>query len=326
MKGWGGLAQWWTNGRAGNRATARYRITCACGHACEGQRQASSQVVRCSSCQREHFVLPFSPLPAVVAPGCEPGRSSMFLRRCAGRPWFWPVVAGGLTLVIAAGALWLLVAYLLPAGRTPGPAASPVRIDDRLARGKEALASANFAKAVEELDAAQAMVAGQPQLLSLAERRQLAQLRRQAGVLLDWPRESLEQILSRASRLNDEEWQAVVGRYQGKGVVFDVQIRRDASRQYHVTSTRAGPVRLRLEVQGLKLLDHLPLEARQRVIFAARLVEVRRDGEGNCVVRLDPQSGVLLTDVPPALLGPVLTEPNVQPILALQREWAAELP
>jgi hypothetical protein len=199
-------------------------------------------------------------------------------------------------------------------------------MQERLAAGRTALAGGDFARAVQELDAAGTIAAAHPQQFSVADRRQLLQLQRQAAILANWMREPLDQALARAARLNDDEWLVVVERYRGKTVVFDLEIRRDPAGQYQVKPARPGTTRLRVEVQELKLLRSLPLDAPQRVLFAARLAEVRRNGPESCTVQLDPTSGVLLTDVSSAAICGEIPEATLQTILRQQRGWAAELP
>jgi hypothetical protein len=126
----------------------------------------------------------------------------------------------------------------------------------------------------------------------------LKQLQRQAALLADWPGEPLDQLLGRTAKLNEEEWQAVVGKYVGKAIVFHAEVRRDASRQYHAKLFGAKTLTLRLELQPLTLLNYLPLEAPEAILFGARLAEVRRTGPDTFAIRVQPASGVLLTDTP----------------------------
>ena len=76
----------------------------------------------------------------------------------------------------------------------------------------------------------------------------------------------------------------------------------------------------------LKLLGNLPLDEPKRVLFGARLVNIRREAEGTCVVRFEPDSGVLLTDVASAGLGIMIPDPPLQQSLQQQRKWAVKLP
>src|SRR5262249_28325808 len=142
-----------------------------------------------------------------------------------------------------------------------------------------------------------------------------------------WPGEPLDLILARSAQLKQQEWQAVVGQYRGKGFIFDAEIRRaGTARQYQakVNRARRAPA-LRLELQDLTLLTFLPLDEPKHLLFGARLADVRREGD-DCVVRLEPDSGVLLTDVTAAALGNLMADGPLQTILKQQREWTAQIP
>jgi hypothetical protein len=238
-----------------------------------------------------------------------------------------PVIAVGMTAVFGVIALaTLLYVYVLIPSKPALPAVSAEEIEAQVDEGRKSLADGHYSDAAESLAKAQSNLAGQPGLLTPAGRRQLAQLHRQAAILADWPREPLDKILARTGSLNEDEWRAVAGNYKGKTAVLDLSLRRDASRQYHVDFTRPMVVaRLRLELQNLKLLDSLPLDARERVVFAASIAEIRREDRGAFNVRFEPDSGVLLTDVNANVLGEV-PDAAFRALLERQKTWAAELP
>jgi len=313
---------WWRNG-AGAPAV-EYALRCDCGQALHGARQAAHQVIHCEQCRRAHFVLPLSPLPPVAAPGLPPDLTAPAVRPYAiapgpARPWLMPLAAGGVTFLLAALGFWLLVELLLPPRAAPPPT-SKVDVDQQLEQARRALLAGEYGQALRHLEPLQDAAPGAPR-----QRRRLAQLQRQAALLHDWPREPLEQILGRTARLNDDEWQAVTERYRGKATVFDVVVRRDASRQYWVKPMGPGGiVTMNLDLQEMRLLAQLPLDAPQRLLFAGRIAELRRTGPATCAVRLDPDSAVLLTDVTAAGLGNLVPETALAPILAQQKQWVEE--
>jgi hypothetical protein len=322
MKGLSYIRRWWTNGTAVDPAIATYAITCDCGKLMQGQRRAQHQVVRCSGCNRELFVLPLSPLPAVLPPGAEsaPASPARF------RFWLIPAIAGAVALLVVIIVFVVVLRHALPS--RPSTAARPNfrQVEEQIVAGRLAFREGNFQLAAEQLGSALDTVVGHPEYFTPADRRQWVQLHRQAAILADWPREPLDRILSTTIALNEDDWRVVAARYRGKAAVFDVELRRDAARQYHVNMTRPLAVaRLRLELHNLKLLDSLPLEAPQRVLFAARLADVRREERNAFVVRFEPDSGVLLTDVSAGAVGGI-PEAELQTILEQQRRWAAELP
>jgi hypothetical protein len=83
--------------------------------------------------------------------------------------------------------------------------------------------------------------------------------------------------------------------------------------------------RLRLELHNQKLLDSLPLEEPQRVIFAVRIADIRREDGGGFLARFDPDSAVLLTDVSAGILSDI-PEAAFRTLMEQQQTWAADLP
>lgn len=313
------LAAWWKLRLTASSSPTAYDLSCVCGQTCQGPRQLRHQVVRCARCNRELFVLPLSPLPAVrlgAASTTVDGRS---------RPvWLVPLLAGGATFLVMVALFVVLWDYIIP-GRISGAAATrPLgTAEQHLTIGRKALQIGDFRLALEELTAAQALVLANPQGVSADDRRHLLQLHRQATLLTDWPKDSLEQILTRLAPLRDDEWQTVIGKYHGKVFVFDLEVRRDAARRYQIKFTRPpGRLTLRLDLQDLVLFQHLPMDNPQRIWFAARLTEAKREAADRCLIRLDPNDAVLLTDVNPIALGAQVPDAH----LALQRKWTAELP
>lgn len=325
MKGLFRLPHWWKKDPAAESPAIPFQITCSCGQLIEGVREHTHQVLRCNSCSRELFVLPASPLPTVTAPAAEDAPANAGLR---GSPWFWPITAGVLTLLMVIGGFAAAFIWLIDTPRPEG-AATPTaaEVDSALAAGRKALLAGEFQRAAQVLNKLQTAVSANPQAATSGQRQELRQLHRQAPLLADWPGEPLEQILARTAPLKSDEWQAVAERYRGKAFLFDLELRRDAGRQYHVIKHggKDGPANMRLEMQNLTLLAYLPLEEPQRVLFGARVAELRRQG-ASCTVRLEPDSGVLLTDVTSAAIGGMIPETGLQPILKQQRQWAAGLP
>ena len=68
----------------------------------------------------------------------------------------------------------------------------------------------------------------------------------------------------------------------------------------------------------------------RRMLFGARLAGLAREergGHGLWVIRLDPDSGVLLTDEDTAgACGPRPLDPGLREVLRRQADWAAALP
>ncbi|MBL8797250.1 MAG: hypothetical protein JNM56_25330 [Planctomycetia bacterium] len=319
MKPLARLVAWWKRAPASSGSLAAYDLTCPCGQSCQGARQLKHQALRCPRCQRALFVLPLSPLPAVRGGSAAPGNA-----RSMRRVWLAPLLAGGLTFVVVVVLFVACWNSLVPGRASSAAGTRPAgTIEQHVAIGRKALQIGDFNLARDELTSARALVLADPASVSADDRRQLQQLHRQAALLVDWPKDSLEQILLRLAPLRDDEWQAVIGKYCGKVFAFDLEARRDAARQYQVRFTRlAGRLNLRLDPHDLVLFQHLPLDNPQRLWFAARLADVRREAPDRCIIRLDPNDAVLLTDVNPLALGAQVPDAH----LVLQRKWTAELP
>lgn len=326
------MEEWWKARRRPAGAPVPYEITCTCGQQASGYRQPRHQVVRCRACNREFFVLPQSPLPPVTGvltngqPAAPPVSSQPHLRI-----WLWPLAAAAGTAVVVILTLALVFFYPF-LGRTSRPATAvtaPADLAGRIDAGRKALAEGKYQQAVKELEAARALRERHPQALSAAAGRQLNQLHRQAALLADLLTESLEEILRHAAGLEKGEWQEVFARrYQGKAFVFDAEVRRDAAGRYAMDyRLRAGDEPVRLELGELKLLRALPLDEPRRLLFGARLASARREERGAWVVRLDPDSGVLLTD--PSEATACCANPpdaDLREVLERQAAWIADLP
>jgi hypothetical protein len=232
-----------------------------------------------------------------------------------------------LALVLLIGGV--LVLFLM---RSPPPSALNADADKRarkpevarphLERAQQLLAQGQFHQARFEADAA-LTIASSASDLTPAERQTLIQVQKEASLLADLSAESIAEIMQPPGP-GDPEWQAVFQRrYLRKAVVFDCEIVRTPEGRYrHTFRPLAGGEEVRLELDGLKVLDGLPLEASRRVILGARLQEVQGEPPGGWVVRLDPGSGVLLTDPDGArLCCHALAEPEARQVLYQQRVW-----
>jgi hypothetical protein len=294
-----------------------FRIRCTCGQIVTGSRRPRFQVVRCPKCGAELFVLPLSPLPlvagaaavsAVAPPGSRPRRRRLL------------AVGLGLVLLFGVAAL-IAVLWHSPREQSESRQQQPANAGrtTRLKEAEQLLARGLFHEALtvcEDTD---------PASLSAADRRTLLQVRRQAALLADFSAESLEAILRHAASLPDAEWQATFHtRYQGKALVLDTEVVRDAEGHYHQGWRLLLPNdEAHLDLTSLKLLEALPLQEAHRLIFGARLGRIRREPPGAWVIRFEPDSGVLLTDPEAAAhCCAALTDAESQAVLRRQRTWA----
>jgi hypothetical protein len=315
------VRRWWAARPRRPAVAEPYDVACACGGRARGLRQARHQVVRCPDCGGPVFVLGHSPL--APAP------------RAAGLPrryWVGPALAAVLTLAAVVVIFSRLIPALAPA---PAPAEAAHRDDVRrlVSAGREALRREDFRIAAARFAEARQRHEERPDLLNPTEARELARLDRQAALVADLLSESLGEILQRAAGAREEERQAQFDlRYRGKAVIFDDVVTRDGAGRFGlaVYEVRAPGEPARVELSDLKLLKALPLTEPRRMLFGARLAGLEREergGHGLWVIRLDPDSGVLLTDEDTAgACCPRPLDAELREVLRRQGQWAAALP
>jgi len=239
-------------------------------------------------------------------------------------------VAGGLTLFLFVIGFGFLVRYLVTGKPSSGAgqAVSLADIEAPWERGRKALANGDFGKAARELDAANALADQHPKLLTSSAGRRLANVQQEAALLNRWARQPLDEALKEMAPLKEERWQALMDLQRGKAFFFDVDVRRGADGTYHLEHHRPAAAQLlKLDVQNLKLLHKLPLSDSRRLIFGARLADVRREPGPPYLTRLEPDSGVLLTEPEAASIccfQPV--DASFQEVMDRQARWVAEPP
>jgi hypothetical protein len=204
--------------------------------------------------------------------------------------------------------------------RAGRPAPTAPRRRSGYANGQKYLNEGSFRLAAQEL----AWSNGSDSL-SVVQRRLRQQLQSEATLLADLVSDSLEDILRHAAGVSDAEWQADFGhRFQGKAVVFDVKVwRLPDGKVSHSYTLWVGKEPARLELGELTFFQSLPLEEAQRLVFGARLASARLEPPGpTWVVRLQPESGVLLTQPGAAeLCCPPLGDREGRQVLARQAAW-----
>jgi hypothetical protein len=301
-----------------------YDVVCACGLRVNGQRQERHQVVRCLGCGGPVFVLGGSPLAEATAKPQAAGVSRRY--------WIGPALAAVLTLAAAV----LIFSRLIPALTPTPPAAEDRRRDDLrrlIGEGREALRREEVRLAAARFREARRRHDESPELLTPAEGRELVRMERQGALVADLLSESLSEILQRAAGAREEERQAQFNlRYRDRAVIFDDVVTRDAAGHFElaVYEVRAPGEPARVELSDLKLLKALPLVEPRRMLFGGRLAGLTREergGHGLWVIRLDPDSGVLLTDEDTAgACCPRPLDAGLPAVLRQQAEWTAALP
>ncbi len=324
---------WWTLLGKPAQSSVHFEITCACGHATVGTRGAKHQVLACAACGRKMFVLPLSRLPPVLT-DAERARQDTWLRRLRERvlslgPGQQALLASGCTLMVVALILFAALRGLIPA-HSP-ELEEPGAVARHMQSGQRALSQGKFHVARRELSVAVSLSEHYPGALGHAERRKLAQLHRQAALLADLLLEPLDEVLRRAaelSELDEHEWQeAFRARYQGRAILFWNEVKRDGGRCRllgQIPAVRGQPAKV--ELSDVHLLQQLPLETPQRLLFGARLASIVRDRWGVWEVGWQPDSGVLLTDQGAAAACSTLQPAELRSVIERQAAWLAELP
>jgi hypothetical protein len=154
-------------------------------------------------------------------------------------------------------------------------------------------------------------------------------MHREAGLFVDLLSDSVEEILMQAAAEHDDrEWQAVFAdRYRGKSLIFLAGIHRDSSNRWVLDyDVFVGDRRARIDWENLQLLRSLPLNGSERLLLGVRLANVEPEAGASWLVRLQPDSGVLLTDGD--ALATVYSRPpeGIDEVLKRQAAWVAEMP
>jgi hypothetical protein len=240
-------------------------------------------------------------------------------------PWRLPLLAALLTLAVVV--MVYVALFSLFVQRPPAPESSGVEtVHQRVDAGKQALAKQDFQAALAAFRAARDLHEQQPSALRASEARQLLQLVRQAEVLTNRLPEPLERMLRRWDKLEGEELENVTAPHRNKFAVFDLEVMRDGTGQFHY-SRRVGMELPQLGLGELKLIQRLPLlNHLRRLLFAARLAHVTRDAQDKLTVGLVPDSGVLLTEPEVAKACFPLVDDEMEAVLRWQAGQALELP
>jgi hypothetical protein len=300
-------------------------VACICGQSIKGIRQSHHQVTPCPACGRQVFILAQSPLPAPRpsedrVSRIEDGRNQRW------SPQFALLAgAGAFAMVIVAFAIF----FQHYKNKDSNSATDQRTAAQCLADGTKLLSQGKFHQALRELDATLALGEKHPDALSAADRKSLTQTRREAHLYADLLNESLEDILLQAAaEPDDREWQAVFAdRYKGKSVIFFAGTRRDASERWvldYDLFVRDKPARI--DWENLQLLRDWHLNQPQRLLLGVRLANVEPEAGGTWVVRLQPDSGVLITNADAVTKVLSRLPEGLVEVLKRQAGWVAEMP
>lgn len=317
----------WSINRRWRDRPKPYEVPCNCGRIARGTRKVKHQVVTCEGCKEPVFVLPFSPLPAVLgAEDSEVFKSSTGSKSPGRRlsPWLAPVLAGIATLLIVVVGFAF---FFWHGGRTNTAPTQPVAdtFEKREEQGRKLLSQGKYRLALQEFDAAQALLDRNQATLSAAERREWNQRYRQARTFANLLPVPINEVLRQAAewtQIDDQEWQQHVKNYLGKTVLFDAEVKRSGTNKFLIdyeVNARGKPARLDFGLPRV-FQSHVFLGQPQRLFFGAAIQAVRFESQAWVVV-FDPESVVLITDLEAALECLPIPRDELQRVLEMQAKW-----
>jgi hypothetical protein len=300
-----------------------FAIECACGTWSRGDRQAKSQILTCPGCGKPVFVFPAA--ASMFGPAVPTGPANWSKRLGY---WLPPAAAAVLALVVVGVVIAAIVRGRRPAADSPSiPQVSASRaaiiLNEKWSAARTALEEGSYHTARTELNTALGLAGRHPGLLDVDRTAQLTRWQRQADLLADLLGESIGDVVRLSIARADREWDAIFReRYFGKSVILDTHVVRETGGHvrvdYHLEA--AGAVG-EWDLDKLRLLEQLPLEQPQRMLFGFRLRSVRRLARDRWAVVPEPASGVLLTD-PEVLAGiSVTSDEELIEVLRRQLRW-----
>jgi hypothetical protein len=216
-------------------------------------------------------------------------------------PLLATALLGGLAAMVA---IFFLVRGLLGPGERSADQVQEMnggeRLQGKIASAKKALHEGSFSLAADLFNEAVRMRDAWAEAVSPEESSQLNQWQRQSELLAGELRSPLEEVLRAADESrNDEAWNAQFKReYLNRRIIFDdiVVFNQDGQPALRNEMVKVPGVAGRVELEGLELLDHLPLQPPRRWLFGASLASLNQEPGAVWVFRFRPDSGVLLTD------------------------------
>ena len=299
---------------------APFDVACFCGTRLAGMRQSRHQVATCSKCGAARFILPVSPLPDLSIDRTGVAGSD---RRRRSR-WLAGAVLFGL---VAIGSAILLTRT--PERNVPSIEAPPTQeqLERQVQDASAALADGAYPRAERGFESAleiQRRLGNQ----SSIEQRRLNRLHRQASLLAYLLAETPAAFLRHSIGLPEADWQEFFQqRYAGRAIVLEDTISRNAAGQYQygfrivVLNNEA-----RIDLAQLRVLRDLPLFQPQRMLIGMRLAGTRREPAGGWTILLDPDSGVLFTDLEMLAGLSIPVDAEVRDVLKRQQAWLEPTP
>jgi len=214
------------------------------------------------------------------------------------RFWRWPLLAAGVTLVLAGAVIAGLLLKL--AGLDPEKSTAPsleAQVEQHLQGGQSAIDTGSFHLAARELSLAIDKEQQMPQHWLPERRRQIVQQQRQAALVADLLTDSPAEIIRNSLGMHEAEWKAVFEQnYAHRSIILDDTLHRDAA-GYHLSyKIRVAGSQAKWDLSALMLLQRFDLFQPRRVLLGLRLAGIHREPKGDWLLLPEPDSGVLLTD------------------------------
>jgi hypothetical protein len=232
-------------------------------------------------------------------------------------------------LILGSAGILVVVLMRAPANSKPPSIREEMEADQQ--EGERAWQQGDYPLAAQKLRAARELreKLGDPTASETA--RGWEQMERQADLVANWLGKPLPKLLEEWQTNSDEDWHKLFAQRQGKSVVFDTLISRNAAGSWHCERL-FGPPLPRLELSNLTGLRSLPIREQQRVIFGARLAGLQRErgrpigDPERWTADFEPQSFVLITDAKIAEALLLIIDDEMPKVLARQAGWVMDRP
>jgi hypothetical protein len=242
------------------------------------------------------------------------------------RWWRGPLAAGGACALLLLLSFVLIVPRFVPRRNGTSEGAGSPDLKETIETGRRQMAQGKFHLARRTLSDAVARRDLDPSALGAAGHRELNQLHRQADLLARLLTVELSEVVRLARHARDpEDWALQFAQdFRGKGVLLDAPVGRDDRGRpvllIDVVEAEDEPARVAIE--ELDVLRELPLDDGPRMVFGGRLAACEREPGGGWVVRLERDSGVLMTDLDAVTAcDTAAPDDGLERALARQKRW-----
>ena len=314
--------------RASESGPSPFNVRCLCGETIQGARRQEYQLLTCPSCASPVFIFPRSPLPVPAAPSkrkakaAKAQKASASAKSLAKPPASAPTIptepaiplserlgriGRRLLAVLAvfvpprhwfsvprlvfAGVIVLMIATAVWQIRTTTIRNLRALVIPEAQRGLKALRQGDLDEARAHLERSVTAIdrLDEPFADEASYRQALAEL----AILHDLIDEPLESLLLGGTRNPQSKSQSLYD----QAILLDSEVRPMAEGGWSVDYVAfADDTPVQIVASDLQLFDRMGITQPTRVIFGARLDRLERSQQGQWQLRLQPQSGVLISE------------------------------